>query len=71
MNHQRSHNLRIGKLADLAGVSPRAIRYYQEVGLLLEPKRRGGSDQHLPSGAWPPAGGQRRAQLLLLAPGAA
>jgi DNA-binding transcriptional MerR regulator len=32
--------MRIGELADLVGISPRAIRHYHRVGLLPEPARR-------------------------------
>lgn len=34
---------RIGELADLAGVSPRTIDYYTQVGLLHECRRSGGN----------------------------
>ncbi|HWH00121.1 MAG TPA: MerR family transcriptional regulator [Pilimelia sp.] len=34
--------LRIGELADLAGVTPRTIRHYHQVGLLPEPARTAG-----------------------------
>ena|ERR1700680_2696953 len=34
--------LHIGEVAALVGVSPKAIRYYHEVGLLSEPGRTGG-----------------------------
>jgi len=33
--------MRIGELADLVGISTRAIRHYHRVGLLPEPARRG------------------------------
>lgn len=32
-------NLRIGQLAELAGVNPKTIRYYESIGLLPEPAR--------------------------------
>jgi DNA-binding transcriptional MerR regulator len=34
--------LQIGQLAERAGVSPKAIRYYEQVGLLPEPARSTG-----------------------------
>ena len=34
--------LQIGQLAERAGVSPKTIRYYEEVGLLREPARSTG-----------------------------
>ena len=34
------------ELAELAGVSPRAVRRYHEVGLLDEPERGGGSERY-------------------------
>ena len=33
---------RIGELANMIGISPRTIRYYQEIGLLHQGKRAGG-----------------------------
>jgi MerR family transcriptional regulator, repressor of the yfmOP operon len=35
--------LRIGKVAELTGTTPRTIRYYEEVGLLTASKREPGS----------------------------
>ena len=35
--------LRIGKVAELTGTTPRTIRYYEEVGLLTAAKREPGS----------------------------
>jgi len=35
----RTSCLRIGELAELAGTTPRAIRYYHSIGLLKEPER--------------------------------
>jgi len=35
-------NLSIGKVARKLGLNPKTIRYYEEVGLLPPPKRRGG-----------------------------
>lgn len=34
--------MRIGELAARTGLGPKAIRYYEEIGLLLEPPRTGG-----------------------------
>lgn len=36
------HYYKIGQLADLVGVSPRTIRYYEEIGLLNSIKRAEG-----------------------------
>jgi len=35
--------IRIGELAELTGVTPRTIRYYEEIGLLQGSERRKGS----------------------------
>ena len=35
-------NLSIGKVARKVGLNPKTIRYYEEVGLIPPPKRRGG-----------------------------
>jgi DNA-binding transcriptional MerR regulator len=34
--------MRIGEVAERTGLTPRTIRYYEEIGLLLEPTRRKG-----------------------------
>jgi DNA-binding transcriptional MerR regulator len=34
--------IRIGEVAELTGVTPRTIRYYEEIGLLAGPERRKG-----------------------------
>lgn len=41
-------DLRIGKLAELAGVNVETIRYYQRRGLLDEPKKPLGGYRHYP-----------------------
>jgi len=38
--------LRIGEVAELTGTTPRTIRYYEEIGLLPEPARRGGQRRY-------------------------
>lgn len=38
-SHARADGLTIGRLAEQSGVSSKTIRYYEEVGLLPEPRR--------------------------------
>jgi DNA-binding transcriptional MerR regulator len=42
MSAQGTHPLRIGDLAERAGVTPRTIRYYEELGLLPRGEREQG-----------------------------
>ena len=42
MSAARTHSLRIGDLAERAGVTPRTIRYYEELGLLPRGEREQG-----------------------------
>lgn len=42
--------INIGRLAKTAGVSPRTIRYYEELGLLPEPERSPGGTRRYPPG---------------------
>ena len=39
MDSTNDSGLRIGELAELAGTTPRAIRHYHKLGLLVEPER--------------------------------
>lgn len=39
MSPMKDGGLRIGELAELAGTTPRAIRHYHKLGLLVEPQR--------------------------------
>jgi DNA-binding transcriptional MerR regulator len=39
MSLSKDGGLRIGELAELAGTTPRAIRHYHKLGLLVEPER--------------------------------
>ncbi|MEO6712757.1 MAG: MerR family transcriptional regulator [Mycobacteriales bacterium] len=41
MKQPAAEPMRIGVLADASGVTPRTIRYYESLGLLPEPDRRG------------------------------
>jgi DNA-binding transcriptional MerR regulator len=42
MEMEQLKHFRIGELADMVGMSPRTIRYYQEIGLLHPAKRAEG-----------------------------
>jgi DNA-binding transcriptional MerR regulator len=42
MSKHGFHSFQIGELADLVGMSPRTIRYYEEIGLLNSIKRAEG-----------------------------
>jgi DNA-binding transcriptional MerR regulator len=42
MQIEQLKHFRIGELADMVGMSPRTIRYYQEIGLLHPAKRAEG-----------------------------
>ena len=52
--------MRIGELADLVGISTRAIRHYHRVGLLPEPVRRGNGYRHYSRRAAAPLARVRR-----------
>jgi DNA-binding transcriptional MerR regulator len=43
--------MRIGALAELTGLTPRTIRYYESLGLLPEPERRGAHRSYGPDDA--------------------
>ena len=43
MNAVETRRLRIGELAERTGVTPRTIRYYEEIGLLDTGERRKGA----------------------------
>jgi DNA-binding transcriptional MerR regulator len=43
MSATEQQRLRIGELAERAGVTPRTVRYYEEIGLLEPTERRKGS----------------------------
>ncbi len=45
------HVLRIGELAELAGCTPSAVRYYEREGLLPAPERVGGQRRYSPEDA--------------------
>ena len=40
--------LRIGEVAERAGIRPSAVRYYERIGLLPEPRRTGGQRRYEP-----------------------
>ena len=40
--------MRIGEVAERAGIRPSAVRYYERVGLLPEPRRVGGQRRYEP-----------------------
>jgi DNA-binding transcriptional MerR regulator len=42
-------SLSIGQLADATGVTPRTIRYYEEVGILPVPERSAGGTRRYPA----------------------